>query len=285
MAWDDIRYFLELHRGGSLARAAVKLGVDPTTVGRRIVALERTSGRELVRRARDGIRLTEAGRALLRSAEDAERALRPFSEPDQELAGIVRLTMMDGTMQSLMPALASLRQKHPEIELQLLVNSRPLDLSAREADVALRGGRPLQDDLFGRRVAVFEMGLYASKHYLARRGTPTSDFRGHDVIVPFGDLEPGARATDLKSAFAGARIACRTDSTLAVLLAAEAGLGLAVLPVPVGEASPALVRVGRRVFAKRDAWLLAHKGMRRNPRVAPVFRHLLEFGRTALSVK
>jgi DNA-binding transcriptional LysR family regulator len=286
MVWDDIRYFLELHRAGSLARAGARLGVDPTTVGRRIQTLERSAGRELVRRARAGIRLTEAGRALLRSAEEAERALRPFAELDGAgRAGSVRLTMMDGTLLSVMPALASLRAKHPEIELQLIVSSRPLDLSAREADVALRGGRPLQDDLFGRRVAVFEMGLYAAPGYLARCGTPNSDFRGHDVIVPFDELEPGARATDLRRVFAGARIACRTNSTLAVLMAAEAGLGLAVMPVPVGEASSALVRVGRRVFAKRDAWLLAHKGMRKNPRVAAVFRHLVEYGRKAWSMK
>src|SRR5262245_40445619 len=136
MAWDDVRYFLEVHRAGNLARAATKLGVDPTTVSRRIQALERTVDSELVRRPRDGIRVTEAGRALLRAAEDAEQALRPFSERDNSTA--VRLSVFDAMLPTVMPALESLREKHPEIELHLLVSSRPLDLSAREADVVLR---------------------------------------------------------------------------------------------------------------------------------------------------
>jgi DNA-binding transcriptional LysR family regulator len=165
------------------------------------------------------------------------------------------------------------------------VSSRPLDLSAREADVAVRGGGPGQEDVFGHRIAVFEMGIFASRAYLKSRGTPSDSFEGHDVILPFGELGPATRALDLRRVFAGARVACRTNSPAAVGAAARAGLGLAVIPVPTGEADPALVRVGRRVVGRRDAWLLAHKGMRRNPRVAAVFRHLLEFARKSLPMK
>jgi len=284
MDWDAIRFFLEIDRAGSLAGAGARLGVDATTVGRRLQALERTIGRELFRRTRDGVRVTDAGRALLAAAQAAEYALQPFEQHDGGMTGSVRLTMFDAALPSLMPALDSLREKHPEIELHLIVSTRPLDLSAREADIALRGGRPLQADLVGRRVLSFDMGIYASPRYLDRRGTPADDFRGHDLILPFGDLESTARALDLGRVFAGARIAVRTNSVMAVSQAAVAGLGLAVIPVPAGNAHPGLVRVGKRVLGRRDGWLLTHKGMRRNPRVAAVFRHLTEYARTMLQM-
>src|SRR5207248_3161913 len=117
--------------------------------------------------------------------------------------------------------------------------------------------------------------LYSSPRYLARRGQPTADLAGHDVILYSGELEPAARALDLPRIFAGARIACRTNSMAAVATAAAAGLGLALLATPLGDADPQLARIGRRSFGRRDAWLLVHQGVRKNARVRALWSHLV----------
>ena len=188
--WDDLRTFLAIARHGTLSAAARALGVHQPTMGRRLVALEQRAGARLLQKTPGGYTLTASGEAILGNVERIEaEALaveRRITGRDVRLEGLVRVTTVESfAVEVIMPILAGLRQRHPGIEVELLAEMRNLNLTRREADVALRMARLDQPDLTVRRIGVFGFGLYASAAYLAARGAP--DFaqggEGHEVIL------------------------------------------------------------------------------------------------------
>lgn len=232
----------------SMAAAARALRVDKATVSRRLGSLERERPGLFERRG-GRIEPTEAGRLALAALEDVDRGL---SRLDAVLAedggsrGAVRLTVPAPIASHVVvPALPAFRLAHPEIDIVLLATSRVLDLGRGEADVAVRNTVPAGGGIVARRIASVKAALYASRSYLARRGTPAGhNLDGHDFI----DFEQGTYAGPgfewLPAAVRGARVVLRADDPAILTKAAACGLGIGALPAFLAEDEPDLVQVG-----------------------------------------
>jgi DNA-binding transcriptional LysR family regulator len=276
--WGDLRFFLEVARSGTLAAAGRKLGVDNTTVGRRLAALERDLGAKLVTRTPDGLVLTAAGDAIRTAAEEMEKAVLRGEQQalgtDRKLSGLVRVatTEMLGLL-VVLPALSELRSRHPQIRVDLATGAGRLDLARREADVALRFVRPESGDLVARRAGRVTFGAYASAAYLDAHGRPArgAGFAGHDVLTYDAGIR-GWRTGQLGGEpMRDARVVLRTNSTLMLLAAVRNGLGIGPLPCILARPHAELERVPKGATVELDdIWLVAHKDVQRNGRVRAV---------------
>ena len=273
--WDDMRHFLAVERNRTLAGAGRALGVDETTVGRRLVALERALGARLFDRTADGLLPTATGEAIrpaaLRMEADAASVAARAVGADARVQGAVRLTTTEAFgARFLAPRLGGVRAAHPRLEVELVTDARALDLGRREADVGVRLAQPREGHVVARRAGDLAVGLYASAAYLERRGPVRRGLHGHAAILP------GARPLGipeeawLADVAARAEPALRSNSTPVQLAAATAGLGVAALPCYLADAEPALLRVLPDERVLRDIWVAMRRDLRRAPRVRAV---------------
>jgi len=283
--WDDLRIFLAVSRTGTLARAAGSLRINATTVGRRLEKLEETAGARLFDRTPEGYALTRAGHELLPRAERMESEAmaleRAIAGADRKAAGVVRLsvTEMLGT-RFIAPQLPRFHERHPEILLDLSCTSRSVNLARREADVALRLSQPREENLVVKKLTAIDLGLYAAPSYLERRGRPARRARsldGHDVIC-FADARPFAVENEWLAARLGTgRVVMRSDSVSAIFSAAVAGLGVALVPVVVGDPEPGLERIEADGAPEpRVVWQAVHRDLARATRIRAVLDFLGE---------
>jgi DNA-binding transcriptional LysR family regulator len=270
-SWSDLRVFLYVHREGTLSKAARRLKVDATTVGRRVQALESDLGLPLFVRGADGFVLTAAGARILPAAEAAERAAhdveRLAAEPDEEPHGRVRLTTIDTLAERVVaPMIPALRARWPGIRLDVLCTNVNLDLVRGEADLALRVGRPAEGSLVSRRVASASERPYVARSLLdARNLDPhdVTDLAALDALVLFSDE---GWATER-----GGHLALRTSSVSMLVNAAVAGAGVAVLPDVIGCRARGLVALdGLGIVRERPLWLVVHRDLRHVSRVRVV---------------
>jgi molybdate transport repressor ModE-like protein len=276
--WGDLRYLLAVHHTGSHARAGRALGVDATTVARRVRALENALGSRLVERIPGGRGLTASGRAILpdlRRVEAQVAALeRRSGSKGGEVSGLVRVTAGDGMMHHLLiPALPALRERHPGLTIELVSDVQVRDLVRREADVAVRLVRPTAPALVARRLAPLDMGIYAGTRYLADRRPPATlrDLADHDWLEFPAELHRMPQARWLRGHVAHPRIVLRANTSTALLEACAAGVGLAVLGTRFCAHDPRLQRLLPRVpVPSRQAWLVMHGDARRSARIAAV---------------
>ncbi len=276
MLWDDVRVFLAVQRRGSHKGAARSLAVDATTVSRRIAALESQLATRLFARTPERLELTPAGALLAAHAErmeaEALAAERSLSAADTRLEGALRITAADGFVQYvLLPALVEFRRAHPLLELQLASETRLLDLSRREADVAVRLVRPREPALVARRLGEMRMSLFSSAEYLERRGTPRTidSLKMHDWVGFDQSLDGSPQVKWLEKNVPRPRYVLRVNSTTAQARACAQGHGIALLPVFVAAYEPQLVRLlPRLVGPSRDLWGVTHEDMRANARVS-----------------
>ncbi len=283
MNWDDFRYLLAVQRRGSLAGAAQELDVGKATASRRLAALEEAMGVKLVERRPDGLVLTPAGVAALEAARDIESAITTVKERVADLAddrpkGLVRVTAPQWVAERLLIAeLPKLRQRYPELEVDLIGTNKILNLAQHEAELAIRNVRPSQRSLASRRIAELGGCVYASKAYLERRGLPASkaEVPAHDVLVyeSLGGI-PGFEW--MREAEESGHIAFRANDAVALLAAASAGLGLAALPCMLGDTEPALERVPALGFSRCAVLLVVHQDARRLARVRAVSDFVVE---------
>lgn len=283
MNWDDLRVFLAAARRGSHKAAGKQLRVDPTTIGRRLTALERALGAQLFERTPEGLQLSAAGRRLLERAERVEAELhaseRELGAADAQVAGTLRVTASDGFLHYvLLPELAALRREHPALLLELRSDTGTLDLARREADVALRWGRPTEPALVARRLTDAEFGLYASESYLERAGTPrnTAALAGHDFIGFEPALDGLPQVRWLRRHVEAPHYVLRANTTVAQCQAATSGYGVALLANLVAEREPRLKRLLPRLAApRRELWFVTHRDLRGAARVAAFQRFVL----------
>ncbi|MDB4927709.1 MAG: hypothetical protein JWM10_193 [Myxococcaceae bacterium] len=283
IAWDDLQHFLAVHREGTLARAGVRLGIDPTTVGRRLAALEATVGARLFDRTPGGYAITPAGRDLLPRAERIEaEALaleRELTGRDERLAGVVRVSVTEMlATRFIAPHLGRFSERHPEIVLSLECTNRVVSLARREADVALRLARPVEENLIARKLSRIELALYASPRYLARHGEPAApdeSLRGHRVLL-FDDTPAFAVENRwFAPRIDGAAVALRSDSVSSIYSAAAGAVGLALLPRAVADLDPLLARVATSSSPEpRVIWQMVHRDLAQTPRVRVVYDFL-----------
>ena len=238
MDWDNLRYFLELARAGTLVSAARRLGVDHTTVARRLQALEKQLGQALFARESGGHRLTEAGRLLLPQVEAMEAAFLAVqsstSSDRQRLQGLVRIGTTEGFGNLVLaPKLAHFALEHPGLVIDLLALPRLVHLSRREADIVISLERPVRGAVLVVKLTDYVLQLYGAQSYLAQYPpiVQTDDLRGHTFISYVDDLLFSKELQILEELHRPAHFALRSTSILAQYEATRAGAGLAVLPV------------------------------------------------------
>ena len=272
--WDDLRVFLEAARAQSVSRAAKALGVDHSTVSRRLSRLEYAVGGALFERARDGLRLTDTGLAVLRRAEALSSSVADLRDDlvGQGAGGKVRLATMEGIASLFFaPRLAQLRESEPDLQVELLTSSQLVRVSRREADLVLNFFEPADKNLVCERIGRFGTGLYASQLYLDRAG-PIDDV--HDladkVFVGYIEELVALEAVHwLKELVSSARLVFTSNSMIAQMQAARGGLGIVVLPSFAVAEFPDLIPVlPDTLRSHRDLWLSSHPDTARLPRVS-----------------
>lgn len=276
MDWDDVRHFLALARSGSIRAAGASLGVSHSTVARRVDGLEARLAARLFDRSRDGYTLTEAGLQMLASAERIEHEMaaleRGLVGQDERLCGEVALTCCDNYLADLLlRELTRFCHAYPEVELCFTVDSRPFDLSKREADVAIRalarGAQP-PEHLIGMRLAPVTLASYVATAH-AESLAPE-----HDGTAPRWVSFDDRKMQDAMIADSSYRHipVWGSFSTFELLVrAACEGLGLVMLPTYVGDREPALRRLARPDLRHMgDLWLLSHPDLRDNARLRAI---------------
>ena len=268
--WDGLRIFLALCRARSLAAAARKLGIDETTVARRLARLERQMSASLLERSSSGLVLTNAGEAVRSAAEEMEVAAlaaeRRALGADRQISGRVRITAPEilGNY-FVLPALQAVQARHPGIVIELISTIARLDVSRREADIAIRTVRPIEPTLVTRKLARMTVAPYV------RRG------RKHwSPLAAVGYIE-GVRLPlrNVEDRLPNGNVVFRTNSITTVFEAVRLGWGAGDLPCFLGDATANL----ERAFPGEkpdwlDIWLVVHADVQRSSRVRTVVEEL-----------
>lgn len=280
--WNELRLVLAVQRAGSLTAAAVTLGIDHSTAFRRLKALEERLGVRLFERLPGGAyRATEAGSRMAAGAErmeDEALALdRDISGRDHRLSGRLRVTSSETIAYSqLTTLLAAFRQVHPGIVVELAIDNRVLSLSRREADIALRPIRPKEGDLWGRKLSAVAWALYAAPAYLEANGGPLSNVDGVDrhALIGWEETTSGIEAADwLLRAGPPEAFVYRTNSLVNQLVAARAGIGVALLPCYLGDGEPGVTRALPEPIRELEGelWIVTHADLKGTARVRAFF--------------
>jgi DNA-binding transcriptional LysR family regulator len=272
--WDSFQAFLAVARTGRISAAARRLDVEHTTVSRRLAALEVELGVPLFYRTSTGYFLTPHGHNALAQAEMMERAALALAARAREdsgtIAGRVRVAMApEFASHWVGPKLGDFRQAYPDIQLQILVGTRQRDLTRGEAELAIQAPRPRHQKLLTVRIARTSTGLYASKRLVRDsrwKITTPETLRGVPLLTYTPAYQMLQEAKWFQSVVAGATVALETNSTHALVSAAIAGTGVAVLPRFVARTYSELLEVSDDVAA-HDVWLITHPEFRRDPKV------------------
>lgn len=279
--WNALKVFLAVQVDGTLAGAARELGVSHSTVFRRLNALEAELGGRLFDRAAGNYTLTEVGEEMLVHArgiaESFDELERRIVGRDVKPHGTVVLTAPSSFAYTHLPAyLARFATQCPEIDVELLVSNSVVNLSARQADVAIRVASSPADHLVGRQVAAVRWGLYTSRDYVERHGSPASqdDLGGHRLIGAAGRLRDSPVFAWLERTHPR-DIVVRTDDLVAMSHLAGAGHGIAPLPDDLALQGLERVCALHRAGTNR-VWVLTHPDLRKVERVRLTMRFLSE---------
>lgn len=281
MNWDDLKYYLAVARSKSLSEAARGLRVSPSTVSRRIQDLEQALGTKLFTHRQDGYDLNEAGANLLSAAEQAEANLlwleRGAAQSDTDTAGVVRLVIPELLGQYLIiPELVTLLRDYPEIQLEVITDVRPFQLTKREADIVVRLNRPTQGDYTVQRIGQVSQALYCSADYLKEMGevSQVTGLSSHRLIGWDKELSYLPLARELEDRPDVGALCVRTGSFNSQLMAVRANLGIAALPKFVAEMFGLQRVLPDDPGIQSDIWLIKQSASRRLRRVKLVADHI-----------
>lgn len=264
MDWDNLRYFLELSRAGKLTAAARRLGVDHTTVSRRVQALEKSMDTPLFVRAAAGYSLTESGRTLLPQAEAMESAFSAIEQAragqQDSLSGQVRIGATEGYGSVMLaPQLAEFTRRYPNLGIDLLAVPRMVQLSRREADIVITLERPERGPFIITRLTDYVLKLYASASYLEQHPPirHRDNLRDHAFVSYIDELLYSKELLYLDEIGKPRHVALRSTSILVQQQATAAGAGISILPAFSADADPRLRRVlSEQVEFTRTFWML-----------------------------
>lgn len=279
--WTLLRSFLAVLRHGSLSGAARALRQTQPTVGRHIDELEAGLGVALFTRSQSGLHATREAQALVSHAEAMEtafgalvRAAKAGSDRDQP-QGVVRISASESMGTFALPrTLASVRQRYPDIIIELALNSRLDDLLRRTADIAVRMTRPKQKALVARKIGTVTLGLYAHQRYVERFGLPRSpdDLKEFHLIGYDRDNHSARSVVPGQFTVAREDFSLRVDSDVAQVMAIRAGLGIGMMQRRVAQEDTMLVPVlPRAVSPVLDCWLAVHRNQKSTPAIRAVF--------------
>ncbi len=278
--WDNLRYVLIVAKSGSIAAAARELGVNRTTVLRRIEVFQKDLGCRIFERGKSGYVLTLEAEKIIDAAQEVESTIfniqRQIEGRELKLEGNLRVTTTDTLMLSLIgPHLASFHRKHPHILVTIGTTNNIMDLTRRDADIAIRPTNGPDEPLVGRRVADVYFAAYASPEYI--RAFPGLDWRSHHWVGLDASLQATLPGKWLDTRIPDSRICLRSDSFVGLKVAAEQGMGLALLPHFLGDSSSLLQVVNAPTEELTTGlWLLTHPDLIRSARVNAFMSHFGE---------
>ena len=275
--WDNLRYVLMVANKGSIAAAARELDVNRSTVLRRINTFQENLNCRIFDRGDTGYVLTPEAEKIINAAREVENTLfdmqRQIAGHELKLEGELRVTTTDSFILSMLgPHLATFREKHPHIVVDLLATNNILDLHRRDADVAIRPTRQPEANLVGRRLCDVEFGVYAAADFLH---SMTDDSIFNQRWIGFADsLVSTPVGTWFDATIPAANICLRCDSFVAMRIVAESGMGLALLPGFLGAASQTLIRLDAPTRELTTGlWILTHPDLARSARVHAFVNH------------
>lgn len=282
--WNDLQAFLAVVRAGRLTAAAQAMRVDHSTLSRRITGLEAALKTRLFERRPAGYVPTAAGERLVAEAEAVESILigmrAKLTDQVLGLAGSVRIGTPEGFgTYFLTPQMIHFCARHRELQVELVANPRTVSLSKREADIGIMMARPEEGRLHATRLTDYEMGLYASRHYLARHAPIASraDIRQHAFIGYIDDLLPTAAHGYVAELDKALNPQMRMSNIITQLVAAASGGGLCMLPCFMAGTSADLVRLlPEEIAITRSYWLVIHSDVRELARVRAVIDFIAE---------
>ncbi|MFC7047766.1 LysR family transcriptional regulator [Emcibacter nanhaiensis] len=290
--WNDLKFFLELSRRGKLVEAARRLHVDHTTVSRRITALEEALNARLFDKSPRGYQLTDAGLRLLPLAEQMEAQstslYQSISGKDASFSGTVRLAAPEAVgINVIAPNMDQFRQKYPDIELELVAETRQTSLSKREADIAITLARPSSGRLVAWKLGDYRLRLYGAPSYLANHPPieTADDLAGHDFIGYIDDLIQMPELRFMEELFRSPHIIFRSTNVMAQYRAALSGVGLAMVHCfMVGDKAGLTPVLPEQIFVERQYWLMVHEDLRKVARIDAVCGFLTDLFRDKQSL-
>lgn len=276
MNWDDFRLVRAIADSRSLVGAAETLGLNHSTVFRRLGQIEADLGRPLFERSRAGYAATSAGEEMVALANRMSDGVLEFERrlagQDERPRGELRVTTTDSLFCSLLaPMFATFRAAYPEIRVDIIISNASLNLSRRDADVAIRATSEPPDTLVGRKVGPMSWGVYGKTGTEFARCDPLGPGA---LYVGFGPpIDEIEAAIWISRNVPAARVVARVNSMHGAAVAAAAGVGLAVLPRSVGDYMPDLTRVSVKPPATNAVWLLTHADLKGAARVRAFMDH------------
>jgi len=283
--WNDLKYLLAVAQHQGSAAAARALGVNLSTVQRRLLELERRIGQALVQRHPSGYRLTAFAEQLLPLAQQVERSVLALIQHieafQRDVSGVVRVTCPEPLVYRISNStlLERFYARYPGLKVEFVSSDKYLDFATGEVDIALRSGDTQDSALVGRKVGDSFWAVYASPKYIARLGQPNGveDLDRHHWVGFDDSLAEHRVTTWLRRVAPNAYFAGRSNSVLGLVYSAKAGLGLAALPTALGDAEPDLVQVLGPVPELARIWrVLTTAELRHTPRVAALFDYLVD---------
>jgi len=281
-SWDLYRTFAAVLREGSLSAAARALGLTQPSVARHVEAFEQAVGGKLFLRSQRGLSPTDRALALQPYAEELVAAsaamLRTASADPEDIAGTVRISASEiVAAEHLPPMLAAIRRQYPKLSIELVASDAVDDLLQRRADIAIRMVDPAQQALVARRIGTVQLGLYAHRDYLDRRGLPQSiaELPGHDLIGVDRNSSLSRAITGALPGIEHGDFALRADNTVVHLAAIRAGFGIGICQTRIAARDSALVQVLPDAFVfGLPLWIVMHEDLRSRARCRTVFNIL-----------
>jgi len=284
--WDDLRVLLAAVRAGSVTEAARRLGLDQTTVTRRLRSFESRMGQRLLERVKGGVVLTPVGEAFVAAAEDMEGrvlALEREVAGTGDLRGPLRFTLPELLAHAWMPALVAFARAHPNVQLELVTTYQVMSLNRREADVALRMVQHPPEHLVGRRLSAVALAAYVHRDLADLPRTEMPWIAWDRLADPEGRDAARRQATGI-----GGPVVVSVTDYMTLLEALRAGAGAADIPCITGDREPSLVRVSAPRVTDNRLWLLTHADLRKSARVRALMAEiaaLVEAERGALECR
>jgi len=282
--WNDFNFFLTVAMQGSLSKAAEKLGVNHSTVFRRINALEDKMGVRLFERLKKGYQLTQAGAEVLESAksmeEHAHAIQRKLIGKDIQLSGTLKISTTDTIgYYWLPPYVRRFKSRYPDIIMDINIRTRYTDLAKREADIVIPAVNEQPDYMVGRKLVPLTVNLYASSEYTAQNGKPgnITELKNHLFLLPNEELADLPANLWLRKHLPQSAVTTVSDKLSCLYKLAEQGMGITPLPHYVGDPDPALEMVMELPKScHHDIWILTHPDLRQTARVMAFMRFMYE---------
>ncbi|MEX0299666.1 MAG: LysR family transcriptional regulator [Kordiimonas sp.] len=282
LSWDDLKYFLVMAEEGSLSAASKKLVVSQPTLSRHLTALEENVGAELFSRTRSGLELTSLGERMLSHAKDMQDEVhaveRLITGHDTSLEGTVVISTIESIgAEWLVKHTRPFHDTYPGITVDFKLTHTSSDLLRREADIALRLFRPVQNDLVAKKTVTMNYGYYASRDYIERNGKPErlSDLKDFHQVLPHDDILAMLPRASQRPWKTRANVTFRSNSFLALSTAVREGYGVGAYPCLMAAHDDNLVRLmDDLIIFSTDIWLVSHAELRRSARIRAMYDYL-----------